>query len=59
VKNLKQFHQKRVVKYLNQVLPILLSCGYDNQTLMIRVKPKIYFLFWLFSKTIPACNTNY
>jgi len=50
VKNLKQFHQKRVVKYLNQVLPILLSCGYDNQTLMIRVKPKDLLFILAFFK---------
>jgi len=40
MKNLKKFHQRRVIKYLNQVLPILLSCGFDKQTLVIRVQPK-------------------
>jgi NADH dehydrogenase (ubiquinone) Fe-S protein 3 len=40
VKNLKSLHQKKVVNYLNQVLPLLLSSGYSKQTLVISVKPK-------------------
>lgn len=40
MKNLKSLHQKKVVNYLNQVLPLLLSSGYSKQTLVISVKPK-------------------
>lgn len=40
MKNLKNLHQKKVVNYLNQVLPLLLSSGYSKQTLVISVKPK-------------------
>lgn len=50
VKNLKKIHQKKVIKYLNQVLPILLSCAYDKQTLVIRVKPKDLLFILAFLK---------
>ena len=40
MKNLKNLHQKKVLNYLNQVLPLLLSNGYSKQTLVISVKPE-------------------
>lgn len=40
MKDLRNLHQKRVVSYLNQVLPFLLSSGYSKQTLIISVRPK-------------------
>jgi NADH dehydrogenase (ubiquinone) Fe-S protein 3 len=40
VKDLRNLHQKRVVSYLNQVLPFLLSSGYSKQTLIVSVRPK-------------------
>lgn len=40
MKDLRNLHQKRIVSYLNQVLPFLLSSGYSKQTLIISVRPK-------------------
>lgn len=40
MKDLRNLHQKRVVSYLNQVLPFLLSSGYSKQTLIVSVRPK-------------------
>jgi NADH/F420H2 dehydrogenase subunit C len=39
-KNLKTQHKKSIVSYLKNILPIVLSCGYDKQTLILTVKPE-------------------
>jgi NADH:ubiquinone oxidoreductase subunit C len=39
-KNLKTHHKKSTVSYLNTILPVILSCGYDKKTLIIVIKPE-------------------
>jgi NADH dehydrogenase (ubiquinone) Fe-S protein 3 len=40
VRNLKKNHQKKLINYFNNVLPILLSSGCDKQSMVVGVKSK-------------------
>jgi NADH dehydrogenase (ubiquinone) Fe-S protein 3 len=40
MKNLKNKYQKNCIKHLKTILPNILSYGYNNQTLVITVKPE-------------------
>ena len=50
-------HQRNIIFYLKNLLPILLSCGYCKQTLVITVKPENLFFVLKFLKL--HSNTQY
>lgn len=57
MKNLETQHQRNIIFYLKNLLPILLSCGYCKQTLVITVKPENLFFVLKFLKL--HSNTQY
>ena len=57
MKNLEIQHQRNIIFYLKNLLPILLSCGYCKQTLVITVKPENLFFVLKFLKL--HSNTQY
>jgi NADH dehydrogenase (ubiquinone) Fe-S protein 3 len=40
MKSFKKISQKNYIKHLKNILPVILSCGYNKQTLVITVKPE-------------------